>query len=95
MVAIPLKNVIYIINEATMKTPNTHGARNKTTTHRPVRMVLALAGIVIAILSSLTLVQDMRAAERFDLKDSSSFETTKIVTPDLLGKAVIQLQILD
>ena len=77
-----------------MKTLDTN-ARNHTTSHGRIRLVLALAGILIAILSSLALVQDIRTAERFNVKVSSPFETAKIVTPDLLGKAVIQLQILD
>lgn len=74
-----------------MKTLETTTTRNIKTNHGRIRLVLALAGIVIAILSSLALLQDMRTAEQFNLKVSTPFETSKIVTPDLLGKVTAWL----
>jgi hypothetical protein len=77
-----------------MKILDTNAARNNTTSHGRIRLVLALAGILIAILSSLALVQDIRTAERFDVKVSSPFETAKIVAPGL-SNVDLRLTIVD
>ncbi len=68
-----------------MKTLDATTAPNVTNSHARVRLLLALAGIVIAILCSVALIRDVRSAERLDAS-GQSLPVTKIVAPQLLIK---------
>jgi hypothetical protein len=70
-----------------MKTLDTTTASNVTSSHARVRLVLALAGIIIAILCSVALVRDMRSAERLDAS-GQSLPGTKTVASHLLIKVM-------
>ena len=52
------------------------------------RMVLAIAGIVIAILCSIALLQDVRTAEAFNANIPSLLETSRVVVSNFVGIAM-------
>ena len=55
-----------------------------------IRLVLVIAGIVIAFLSMLTLITDWRS-ELFKANVSHQIETSKLVLSDLVGQAMAPL----
>jgi hypothetical protein len=67
-----------------MKTLHTN-TRKVISNHGGNRMALAIAGIVIAILCSIALLQDVRSAEAFNANVPSLLETSRIVVSDFVG----------
>jgi len=51
-------------------------------------MVLAIAGIVIAILCSIALLQDVRTAEAFNANVPSLLEASRVVVSNFVGIAM-------
>jgi hypothetical protein len=73
-----------------MKTFHTITPANVTTSHVRVRFILALVGIVTAILCAITLVHDdVHAADLFQAKVPHFLETPNVTVSDLVGAVKI------
>ncbi|WP_276372734.1 hypothetical protein [Chryseolinea sp. H1M3-3] len=69
-----------------MKTFHTITPANVTISHVRVRFILALVGIVTAILCAITLMHDdVHAADLFQASVPHLLETPKIMFSDLVG----------
>jgi hypothetical protein len=74
-----------------MKMFHTTNTRNVPASHGRVRLVLAVVGIVTAVLCAMALLQDVRAAEPLDARAPRLLEISKIMASDLVGEVKIRL----
>lgn len=67
-----------------MKTLHTTNTQNANHSHGHVRLMMTLAGIVIAILCSMDFLLEVHSTERLDASIPQLLETSRIVVADLL-----------
>lgn len=70
-----------------MKTLHTT-TRNVANTHGRIRAILAIVGILIAVLCSIALLQDMHATEALNANVPRLRKTSGIVVSDFVGKVM-------
>lgn len=74
-----------------MKTLHTTNPLSGTSTHARIRLVLAVVGIVIAVLCAMALLQDVHATTPLDANAPRLLEISKIMASDLVGAVKIWL----
>jgi hypothetical protein len=72
-----------------MKTLDTSNTRNFKASH--IRMILAVVGILTAVLCAMALLQDVRAAELLNTRAPHGLEISKIMDSDLVDNVKISL----
>lgn len=70
-----------------MKTRHTD-IRKVLINHRVNRIILAIAGIAIAMLCSIALLRDMHSAEALNANVPSFWETSRLLVLDFVGIAM-------
>ncbi len=72
-----------------MKTLHTINTSNVTVSHASVRLILAIVGIVTAVLCAIALMNDVRAAELFQARIPRLLELPKIMVADFVSHVKI------
>jgi hypothetical protein len=65
--------------------------RKLISNHGGIRLILAIAGILIAILCCFALLQDVRSAEELNASAPRLTETSRIAVSDFVGKTMAWL----